>query len=130
MLKHCACSQAWLQNTEPLSLCYCMEAIDVFTVHCVCASHITELMHYICAHILSLSLSLHLSLTLSLTLPLTHPPVVLVVSSSCADPLESFSKLYTKQKQSEQGKYPKWITPHVYYYYVLLHDVIDCAEAK
>ena len=43
------------------------------------------------------------------------------------DPLEDFSQLYTKQKQSEQSKYPKWLSPHIYYYHVLLHDVFDGA---
>ena len=82
----------------------------------------------------SLSPSFLLSLLSSLSPPSSvHPsipPVVLVVSSSCPDPLESFSKLFTKQRQSEQGKYPKWITPHVYYYHVLLHDSTSCPEAR
>ena len=93
---------------------------------------------YVCILIFSLSLCLSLSLSPLLPLcppsppppPPTHTPVVLVVSSSCSDPLESFSKLFTKQKQSEQGKHPKWITPHVYYYHVLLHDPANCPEAK
>ena len=82
---------------------------------------------YVHVCILIISLSVYLSPPSS---PHTHTPVVLVVSSSCSDPLESFSKLFTKQKQSEQGKHPKWITPHVYYYYVLLHDPANCPEAK
>ena len=60
--------------------------------------------------------------------PPTHThTVILVVSSTCKDPLEEFSQLYAKQKQSEQSKYPKWLLPHIYYYHVLLHDVMDGA---
>ena len=41
--------------------------------------------------------------------------------------MEEFAQLYTKQKQSEQGKHPKWLAPHIFYYHVLLHDVMDGA---
>ena len=57
--------------------------------------------------------------------------VVMVVSSTVSDPLESFSKLFTAQKQSEQqSKYPKWLTPHIFYYYVLLHDLSEGGDAR
>lgn len=55
---------------------------------------------------------------------------VFVVSSSHIDPLGVFSQLVTKQKQSEQSKHPKWLSPHVYYYYVLLHDVSEGNDQK
>lgn len=63
-------------------------------------------------------------------LTLTSPPlplVLLVVSSTAKDPVEDFAQLDTKQKQSETSKYPKWLSPHIYYYHVLLHDVMDGA---
>jgi hypothetical protein len=53
--------------------------------------------------------------------------VIMVVSSTSQDPLEDFAQLYGKQKKSEQSKYPKWLIPHIYYYHVLLHDVVDGA---
>lgn len=53
--------------------------------------------------------------------------MVLIVSSTSKDPMEEFAQLYTKQKQSEQGKHPKWLAPHIFYYHVLLHDVMDGA---
>lgn len=51
--------------------------------------------------------------------------VLLVVSSDHPTPLEAFSQLYTRQKESEQAKYPKWLTPHLFYYHLLLHDVVE-----
>lgn len=48
--------------------------------------------------------------------------VIFVVASTSQEPLEEFSQLYIKQKHSEQSKYPKWLSPHLYYYHVLLHD--------
>jgi len=48
--------------------------------------------------------------------------VVFVVSSTSLDPVEDFSQLYVKQKESAKSKYPKWLLPHLYYYHVLLHD--------
>ena len=99
-------------------------------MQCTCITHSHTTHHtyikFLCTSLITLSLSLSLSRTLTHT----HIPVVLVVSSSCSDPLESFSKLFTKQRQSEQGKHPKWITPHVYYYHVLLHDSSSCPEAR
>jgi len=56
-----------------------------------------------------------------------------VVSSSHADPMEEFSRL-TQQQHSQQHqqphKLPKWFSPNVLRYYVLVHDVTEQAEAK
>ncbi len=55
----------------------------------------------------------------------------MVVSSTVADPLESFSQLLIAQKQSEQqSKYPKWLTPHLLYQYVLLHDLTEGGDER
>lgn len=53
--------------------------------------------------------------------------VVLVVSSRLHNPLEGIQKLYKTQKESEQNnKQPYWIpSPHIFYYHVLIHDVLD-----
>jgi len=56
-----------------------------------------------------------------------------VVSSSHADPMEEFSKL-TQQQHTQQHqqhhKLPKWFSPNILRYYVLVHDVTEQAEAK
>jgi len=56
-----------------------------------------------------------------------------VVSSSHADPMEEFSKLtqhqHTQQHQ-QPHKLPKWFSPNILRYYVLVHDVTEQAEAK
>lgn len=53
--------------------------------------------------------------------------VVLVVSSRLHHPVESIQKLYKLQKESEQQpNSPYWIpSPHIFYYHVLIHDVLD-----
>ena len=63
-------------------------------------------------------------------LPPLYSTVVLVVSSIHPSPLEAFSQLYTQQKESERSKYPKWLTPHLLYYYILLHDVSEGNDAR
>ena len=56
-----------------------------------------------------------------------------VVSSSHADPMEEFSRL-TQQQHAQQHqqphKLPKWFSPNILRYYVLVHDVTEQAEAK
>ena len=56
-----------------------------------------------------------------------------VVSSSHADPMEEFSRL-TQQQHSQQHqqahKLPKWFSPNILRYYVLVHDVTEQTEAK
>jgi len=56
-----------------------------------------------------------------------------VVSSSHADPMEEFSRLtqhqHTQQHQ-QPHKLPKWFSPNILRYYVLVHDVTEQAEAK
>jgi len=56
-----------------------------------------------------------------------------VVSSSHADPMEEFSRL-TQQQHTQQHqqphKLPKWFSPNILRYYVLVHDVTEQAEAK
>ena len=56
-----------------------------------------------------------------------------VVSSSHTDPMEEFSKLtqhqHTQQHQ-QPHKLPKWFSPNILRYYVLVHDVTEQAEAK
>ena len=49
---------------------------------------------------------------------------LLVVSSSNEDPVAAFTELYQQQKKMESLSYPKWMTPHVYCWHVLLHDVV------
>ena len=56
-----------------------------------------------------------------------------MVSSSHTDPMEEFSRL-TQQQHSQQHqhphKLPKWFSPNILRYYVLVHDVTEQAEAK
>jgi len=56
-----------------------------------------------------------------------------VVSSSHADPMEEFSRL-TQHQHSQQHqqphKLPKWFSPNILRYYVLVHDVTEQSEAK
>lgn len=49
-------------------------------------------------------------------------PVMLVVSTRHPRPVEGFQDLYKLQKEAEKAQYPKWLTPNLYYYHVLLHD--------
>ena len=49
---------------------------------------------------------------------------LLVVSSSNEDPAAAFTELYQQQKRMESLPYPKWLTPHVYCWHILLHDVV------
>ena len=51
--------------------------------------------------------------------------VLLVVSSSEPEVMEAFANLYTKQKESEQSRNSNWLTPHMFYSHVLLHDVVE-----
>jgi len=56
-----------------------------------------------------------------------------VVSSSHADPMEEFSRLTQQQhaqQHQQQHKLPKWFSPNILRYYVLVHDVTEQAEAK
>ena len=39
--------------------------------------------------------------------------------------MEAFAGLYTKQKESEQAKNSQWLTPHMFYYHILLHNVVE-----
>lgn len=52
---------------------------------------------------------------------------ILVVSSRQTRPIEVFQNLYKNQKEAEkQQTYPYWLpSPHLYYYHILVHDVID-----
>jgi hypothetical protein len=56
-----------------------------------------------------------------------------VVSSSHPDPMEEFIKLtqlqHTQQHQ-QPHKLPKWFTPNILRYYVLIHDVSEQLESK
>lgn len=56
--------------------------------------------------------------------------VLLVVSSTEPDVMDAFASLYTKQKEAEQSKNTKWLTPHMFYYHVLLHDVLQGNGAR
>lgn len=56
--------------------------------------------------------------------------VLLVVSSTEPNVMEAFASLYTKQKEAEQTKNSKWLTPHMFYYHVLLHDVVQGSSAR
>ena len=68
---------------------------------------------------------------LPLPLPPPPPPVLLVVSGSEADVMEAFAALYSMQKEAEQAKNScKWLTPHLFYYHVLLHDVVGGNSAR
>lgn len=49
---------------------------------------------------------------------------MLIVSSSNENPVAAFTELYQQQKKMESQSYPKWLTPHVYCWHVLLHDVV------
>lgn len=56
-----------------------------------------------------------------------------VVSSFHADPMEEFSRLTQQQhaqQHQQQHKLPKWFSPNILRYYVLVHDVTEQAEAK
>ena len=37
--------------------------------------------------------------------------------------MDAFAGLYTRQKESEQTQTANWLTPHMFYYHVLLHDL-------
>lgn len=56
--------------------------------------------------------------------------VLLVVCSTEPDVMEAFAGLYTKQKEAEQSKNSKWLTPHMFYYHILLHDVLQGNSAR
>ena len=58
------------------------------------------------------------------------PAVLLVVSSTEPDVMETFAGLYTKQKESEQTRSSNWLTPHMLYYHILLHDVLDGGNTR
>jgi hypothetical protein len=63
--------------------------------------------------------------------PIRHyVSVLLVVSSSEADVMEAFAGLYIKQKESEQSRTSNWLTPHMFYYHVLLHDTREGERAR
>ena len=51
--------------------------------------------------------------------------VVLVVSASEPDIIDAFARLYVHQKEAEQSRSSKWLTPHLLYYHILLHDVAE-----
>ncbi|XP_074645318.1 trafficking protein particle complex subunit 8-like [Tubulanus polymorphus] len=58
---------------------------------------------------------------------------IFVVTSSHADPMDQFQKLSQQQHQQQHGssnKLPKWFSPNILKYYVLLHDVVDGEESK
>jgi len=61
-------------------------------------------------------------------------PGMFVVSSSHADPMDEFSKLTQQQHGQQHGqqthKHPKWFSPNILRYYVLVHDVTEQSEAK
>lgn len=52
---------------------------------------------------------------------------ILVVSSQQPRPIEVFQNLYKTQKEAEkQRTYPYWLpSPHLYYYHILVHDVVE-----
>lgn len=56
-----------------------------------------------------------------------------IVSTSHPDPMEEFQKLtqlqHTQQHQ-QPHKLPKWFSPNILRYYVLLHDVAEHDEVK
>lgn len=60
----------------------------------------------------------------------SYVSVMLVVSSTHADPLSAFSQLYAVQKEAEQARFPKWLIPHLLYYHVLLHDVSEGNDTR
>ncbi|CAI8014074.1 Trafficking protein particle complex subunit 8 [Geodia barretti] len=58
--------------------------------------------------------------------PIRHyVSVLLVVSSQEADVMEAFAELYSTQKESEQTRSSNWLTPHMFYYHILLHDTVN-----
>lgn len=60
----------------------------------------------------------------------TFVSVLLVVSSNESNVMEAFAGLYTKQKEAEQSKNSHWLTPHMFYYHILLHDVLEGDSAR
>ncbi|XP_014675931.1 PREDICTED: trafficking protein particle complex subunit 8-like [Priapulus caudatus] len=58
---------------------------------------------------------------------------IFVVSTNHAEPLDIFHKLNQQQHQQQHQtpkKLPKWFSPNIFKYYVLLHDVTDGEESK
>ncbi|XP_064640195.1 trafficking protein particle complex subunit 8-like isoform X2 [Lineus longissimus] len=58
---------------------------------------------------------------------------VFVVSSSHVDPMDQFQKLAQQQHQQQHqspNKLPKWFSPNILKFYVLMHDVVEGEEAK
>ena len=39
--------------------------------------------------------------------------------------METFAELYSTQKESEQTRSSTWLTPHMFYYHILLHDIVN-----
>ena len=39
--------------------------------------------------------------------------------------MEAFAELYSTQKESEQTRSSNWLTPHMFYYHILLHDTVN-----
>lgn len=58
---------------------------------------------------------------------------MLVVSTAHPDPMEQFTKLSQEQHQLQHNannQYPKWLSPNIFKYYVLLHDNTEGEEEK
>ncbi|KAG1675945.1 Trafficking protein particle complex subunit 8 [Nymphon striatum] len=55
----------------------------------------------------------------------TYLACIFVVASNHSDPIEQINKLSQQQQQQQHqspSKLPKWFTPNIFKYYVLLHD--------
>lgn len=62
-----------------------------------------------------------------------HVACMLVVSTAHPDPMEQFTKLSQEQHQLQHNannQYPKWLSPNIFKYYVLLHDNTEGEEEK